>query len=74
MVEISSIGKILIGSGIFLILMGLVFITAGKIPWVGKLPGDIVIQKENFSFYFPLTTCIILSAILSLAFFLTGRR
>ncbi|NQT46589.1 MAG: DUF2905 domain-containing protein [Candidatus Omnitrophica bacterium] len=74
MFEVSSIGKILIGSGIFLVLMGLVFITAGKIPWVGKLPGDIIIQKENFSFYFPLTTCIILSAILSLAFFLTGRR
>lgn len=52
--------------GIIFIILGAIFVFAGKLPWAGRLPGDIVIKRENFSFYFPLTTCIIISIILSL--------
>lgn len=69
-----DLGRILIFIGGILILLGLGAILVGKIPWVGKLPGDIIIKKENFSFYFPLTTCLILSALLSLILFLWHRK
>jgi hypothetical protein len=69
-----EMGKFLIMAGIILIMMGALFLAVGKIPGIGKLPGDILIKKENFSFYFPLTTCILLSLILSLFLFLLNRR
>ena len=56
-----DIGRILIFIGIFIVLLGLGFMFGPKIPFLGKLPGDIVIQKENFSFHFPLVTCILIS-------------
>lgn len=63
------IGKTLILAGILLVMGGM-FVLYGKyIPWInklGKLPGDIQIQKEGFSFYFPLTTCILISAAMTL--------
>ncbi len=61
----NSIGKILIVSGVVLIVVGGIFVLGIKIPWIGKLPGDVVIKRENFSFYFPVMTCILLSLILS---------
>ena len=45
----------------------------GRVPWLGRLPGDIFIQRGNFSFYFPLTACLLISALLSLLFFLLRR-
>ncbi len=69
-----DIGRILVFIGGILILFGLGVILMGKIPWLGKLPGDIIVKKENFSFYFPLTTCLILSALLSLILFLWNRK
>ena len=69
-----EIGRILIFIGGILILFGLGVMLIGKIPGLGKLPGDIIIKKENFSFYFPLTTCLILSALLSLILFLWNRK
>jgi len=66
-------GKILIFFGFFLILIGLIFSFAGKIPYLGKLPGDIYIKRENFTFYFPITTCILISIILSIIFYLISR-
>ncbi len=69
-------GKLLIGLGIVLIVVGLFFtfiphIT--KIPF-GRLPGDIVIKKGNFTFYFPLASSIILSIILTVIFYFLSRR
>ena len=64
----SGIGKLLIVSGCLLALLGVVLVFSDKIPWLGRLPGDISIKRENFSFYFPLTTCILISIILSLLF------
>jgi uncharacterized protein HemY len=66
-------GKILIFIGFLLILIGLIFSFAGKIPYLGKLPGDIYIKRENFTFYFPITTCILVSIILSIIFYLISR-
>ncbi|MEA3240677.1 MAG: DUF2905 domain-containing protein [Pseudomonadota bacterium] len=63
-------GKILIVIGICLVAVGLLLLLAGKIPFLGRLPGDILIKKDNYSFFFPLTTCLIISFLLSLLFYL----
>jgi hypothetical protein len=67
---ISSLGKLIITFGIVLVLLGGLLLLFGKLPFFGKLPGDIYIQKKNFSIYFPLTSSILLSLILSLLFVL----
>jgi len=59
--------------GVFIIVIGLLLLIGEKIPWIGKLPGDIIIRKEKFSFYFPLTTCLIISIVLTLLFTLFRR-
>ncbi len=69
-----GLAKTFIILGIVFILIGGILSFAGKIPWLGRLPGDIVIKKENFSFYFPLATCLLLSALLSLVLFLWRQR
>ena len=63
-------GKILLVSGLVLAGVGLLFIFADRIGWIGRLPGDIVIKRENFTFYFPLATCILISVVLTLLFWL----
>ena len=68
MLGLGPLGKLLILLGVFIVLVGLLLVIGDKIPWIGKLPGDIVIKKEKFSFYFPITTCIIISIILTLLF------
>jgi hypothetical protein len=65
---LGSLGKLLILLGVFIILMGLLLMAGDKIPWIGKLPGDILIKKEKFTFYFPLTTSILISIVLTLLF------
>ncbi|MBU6391082.1 MAG: DUF2905 family protein [Planctomycetes bacterium] len=72
--ELSSFGKILIYIGIIMIVVGGLFMLGGKIPFIGRLPGDIAIQKKNFSFYFPITTSIVISIILSLIMWLLSRK
>ncbi|OPY65156.1 MAG: hypothetical protein A4E63_03135 [Syntrophorhabdus sp. PtaU1.Bin050] len=64
----ASLGKVLIVAGILLVLIGLAFMFGDKIPYLGKLPGDIYIKRERSSFYFPLTTSIIISIILTILF------
>ncbi|WP_136523360.1 DUF2905 domain-containing protein [Geomonas ferrireducens] len=61
-----SFGKSLIILGLIIAAIGAIFTFAGKIPWLGRLPGDIYVKKENFTFYFPLATSIIISLLLSL--------
>ncbi len=59
--------KLLIGLGILLIILGIVFyLGKGKLGWIGNLPGDIRIEKENFKIYFPVTTMILFSLLLTL--------
>ncbi len=71
---IQYIGKSLIILGIIVIVIGGLLLLSGKIPWLGRLPGDILIQKKNFTFYFPLATSILLSLLLTLIFLLFRRR
>jgi uncharacterized protein HemY len=66
-------GKMLIMMGAVLMLLGLMMTLGKKIPWIGRLPGDIIIKKDHFSFYLPLTSCIIISIILTLLFYLLRR-
>jgi heme/copper-type cytochrome/quinol oxidase subunit 4 len=60
-----TLGKNLVLFGIVIVVAGLLLLVAPKIPYIGKLPGDIHIKKENFEFYFPLTTSILISIVLS---------
>jgi len=68
-----GIGRILIYLGLFLVIVGIAFTFIGKIPWLGHLPGDITIERERFTFYFPLATCLIISVVLSLVLYLLRR-
>ncbi|KIE57755.1 hypothetical protein A946_11520 [Methylacidiphilum kamchatkense Kam1] len=68
-----EIGKILVFLGIFLIVTGLIIGLGFGKGWIGRLPGDIKIEKGNFTFYFPLTTSILISIILSFIFWLIRK-
>ncbi|MBM4141137.1 MAG: DUF2905 domain-containing protein [Nitrospira sp.] len=68
------IGKFLIIFGIIIVAVGVLLLISVKIPWIGRLPGDIIIQKKNFTFYFPLATSILISVVLTLFFWLISRR
>jgi len=71
---IQNLGKLLIVLGVIVIVIGGLLLFSGKIPWIGRLPGDILIQKKNYTFYFPLATSIIISMIITLIFWLLWRR
>jgi hypothetical protein len=74
MTGLQGLGRMLIVFGVLLVLVGLFLTTAGRLPGgLGRLPGDIYVRRNGFSFYFPLTTCIIISAILSLLAYLFRR-
>jgi hypothetical protein len=66
----SELGRFLIIIGAILVVLGVVLWLSPKIPWLGHLPGDIVIKREKFTLYFPLGTCILLSIILTLILYL----
>jgi hypothetical protein len=69
----TALGKLLIVAGLFITACGVLLVFSDRIPWLGRLPGDIFIKKGNFSFYFPLTTCIVISAVISLLFLLLRK-
>ena len=71
---LQHIGKVLIVTGAVIALTGVVLLFSGSIPWLGKLPGDIFIERKNFTFYFPLATSVVISILLTLLFLLFGRR
>jgi DUF2905 family protein len=70
----NDIGKILIAFGLLIVLAGVVLVLVGRVPWIGRLPGDIHFQRGNFTFYFPLATSLLLSVVLTLLLYLLGRR
>ncbi|SFG51254.1 Protein of unknown function [Desulfotomaculum arcticum] len=72
--SLDAIGKMLIFFGLFIVVAGAVLMAAGKIGGLGRLPGDIFIQKGNFTFYFPVVTMIIVSVMLSLIFNIFFKR
>jgi len=71
----NNIGKALVMLGVFITIIGLSFLLFSrlKLPFMGRLPGDILIQKKNFTFYLPLATSLILSAILSFIFYIVSK-
>jgi hypothetical protein len=72
-IAMSDFGKILVFFGLILVGLGLILLYVPKIPWLGKLPGDITIKRENFTFYFPLATSILISVLLTILFSLFRR-
>ena len=70
----SEIGKLLIVFGVLIAVVGVAIVVAGRLPWIGRLPGDIYVRRGSFTFYFPLATSILVSLALTLVFWLFGRR
>lgn len=68
-----QLGKLLIIAGIILVVIGVLFLFAGRIPFLGKLPGDIHIKKDNYSVYIPIATMLIISILLTIILNLFGR-
>jgi Protein of unknown function (DUF2905) len=71
---VNELGKLLIVFGVVVALVGVVLVTMGRVPWLGRLPGDIHVERGNWSFHFPLVTSLLLSLVLTLIFYLIGRR
>jgi len=73
-VTLDDLGKVLVGFGVLIAAIGGMLVLAGRVPWIGRLPGDIYIQRGSWSFYFPLATSLILSGLFTLIFWLWSRR
>jgi hypothetical protein len=73
-VEVADFGKLLVVFGVLIVLAGILLMLAGRVPWLGRLPGDIYVQRGNWTFYFPLATSILVSLILTLLLYVFGRR
>jgi len=69
-----DIGRALIIIGGVLLAMGLLLTLAGRLPWLGRLPGDIVLQRRNFTLYIPIATGLLISLLLSLVLWLIGKK
>jgi hypothetical protein len=74
MLDGSHLGKLLIAIGLLIAGIGCALLLAGKIPWLGKLPGDIIYRGKNVSAYVPLMTSLIVSVILTLILWFINRR
>ncbi|MBD3257121.1 DUF2905 family protein [candidate division GN15 bacterium] len=70
---IPSLGKILIILGVLLVVVGLVMVFADRIPWLGKLPGDITIKRESFTLHIPIVTMLLISIVLTILLNIFGR-
>ncbi len=74
MVGWDSLGKFLMIMGLLLLVLGGLLFLVGKVPFIGRLPGDIAIEREHFRLYIPLATCLLLSLLLTLVAWLLGGR
>jgi hypothetical protein len=74
MFDPSHLGRFLIVVGLVVVGLGLILAFAGKIPWIGRLPGDFLWRGKNVTFYFPLMTSLIISVVLSVILWLINRR
>ncbi|MGB9739175.1 MAG: DUF2905 domain-containing protein [Chloroflexus aggregans] len=61
----NELGRWLIGTGVVLIVIGLVVLAAGRLPWLGRLPGDILIERDNLTIFIPLGTMLVVSLVLT---------
>jgi Protein of unknown function (DUF2905) len=71
--SVEGLGRALVVLGVVILALGLVLTFAGRIPWLGRLPGDIVFRRGRFTFYFPLATSILVSLLLTLLLRLLRR-
>jgi hypothetical protein len=69
----ADIGRIMMIAGGSIFLLGLLFVVGGRFPWFGQLPGDITIQRDNFTLYAPIGTMIVVSVLLTLVLNLVSR-
>ena len=69
-----EMGKLLIVAGLTIAALGLALLIAGRIPWLGQLPGDINVERKDVSFHFPIVTCIIISLVLTILLNLFMRK
>ncbi len=74
MTGVNDIGRMLVVFGVLIALVGVALMVVGRVPWLGRLPGDIHIERGNWTFYFPLATSLLLSAVLTLILWILGRR
>ncbi len=74
MSDLAGLGRLLILAGLGLAAVGVVLVFAGRVPFLGRLPGDIVIQRDSWTLYFPLATMLLLSLVLTLVLNLLARR
>lgn len=81
MPDFSGLGKLIIVMGVGLVVLGLLISLLGKLPsegnglgWLGRLPGDLFIKRDRFTFYFPLTTSLIISLVGSLLLYFFMKR
>ncbi len=70
----TDVGKLLVVFGLVIAAVGFLLLIAGRVPWIGRLPGDIYVQRGNWTFYFPLATSLLISAVLTLIFWVLGAR
>lgn len=70
----SSLGKLLLLAGLIIAALGALLLLADRLPFLGKMPGDVLIRRKSFAFYFPITTCILLSILLSLIMWLLSGK
>jgi Protein of unknown function (DUF2905) len=70
---VSGVGRSLIILGLIIVLVGIAVSLAGKLPWLGRLPGDIAFKRGNLSFYFPLGSCLLVSLLFSFIAWLFRR-
>jgi hypothetical protein len=66
MSDFEGIGKIITIVGVILVVLGLIFVFGERIPFLGKLPGDILIKKDGISFYFPVVTFLLVNVVLTI--------
>ena len=71
--EFQPLGRALIVFGVIVTIFGVLLLLAPKIPWLGRLPGDVLIQRERLTLYFPLASCLLASVLLSVLLWLWGR-
>lgn len=70
----ADLGKLLIVFGLLIVVVGVILAVVGRVPGIGRLPGDIYVERGRWTFYFPLATSLVLSLLLTLILWMIGRR
>ncbi len=71
--NLNYLGKLLVIAGAAFVILGFILLVSDKIPLLGRLPGDIVVKRKNFTFYFPIATWILISIVISVVYYSLGH-